>query len=105
MFGVPIFQLVCKFFFKIVELGSQLINLTGDYDVFMHEIHHKRKKDSPSGTAINLAEIIKSTIKSKTELLTETVNGEILPEQLHIASSRSVGPLWYLLPKNASESG
>lgn len=82
------FSVGMQVFFKIVELGSQLINLTGDYDVFMHEIHHKRKKDSPSGTAINLAEIIKSTIKSKTELLTETVNGEILPEQLHIASSR-----------------
>ncbi len=30
--------------------------LGGDYDIEMTEIHHNRKKDSPSGTALRLAE-------------------------------------------------
>ncbi|MBX3044804.1 MAG: 4-hydroxy-tetrahydrodipicolinate reductase [Candidatus Kapabacteria bacterium] len=82
------FSVGMQIFFKIAELGAKLINDTGDYDVFMHEIHHSRKKDSPSGTAVTLAEKLLTIIDSKKEILTETANFDILQEQLHVTSTR-----------------
>ena len=43
----------------LLKLLPELTRLLGnDYDVEMMEIHHNRKKDSPSGTALRLAECI-----------------------------------------------
>ncbi|OQX82429.1 MAG: 4-hydroxy-tetrahydrodipicolinate reductase [Candidatus Omnitrophica bacterium 4484_49] len=39
--------------------------LGGDYDIEIIELHHKRKKDAPSGTALRLAQAIKQV---RTEL-------------------------------------
>ncbi len=41
--------------FKLVE---EIASALPDYDVEIIEAHHNRKKDSPSGTALKLAEII-----------------------------------------------
>lgn len=41
----------------LLELLPQLTRMLGpDYDLEMVELHHNRKKDSPSGTALRLAE-------------------------------------------------
>ncbi|MDT3739707.1 MAG: 4-hydroxy-tetrahydrodipicolinate reductase [Candidatus Kapabacteria bacterium] len=82
------FSVGMQVFFKIVHYASQLITVADGYDVFMHEIHHKRKKDSPSGSALTLAAIIMANQPTKTEILADTSYGEIMPEQLHISSSR-----------------
>ncbi len=43
----------------LLKILPELTKLLGpDYDVEMTEIHHGRKKDSPSGTAVRLAECI-----------------------------------------------
>ena len=36
-----------------------------EYDVKLEEIHHTEKKDSPSGTAITLAEQVLAEVKRK----------------------------------------
>ena len=55
-----------------------------------HEIHHKHKKDSPSGTAIHTAEILLKNLDRKNKLMTQTVNDrEISPEELHFTSARA----------------
>ncbi len=82
------FSVGMQVFFKMVEFGTKLINQAENYDVFIHEIHHKRKQDSPSGTALSLGEIITNTMNSKSEILTETVHGAIQSDSLHISSSR-----------------
>jgi 4-hydroxy-tetrahydrodipicolinate reductase len=82
------FSVGMQVFFKMVEYGANLINQTDNYDTFIHEMHHKRKQDSPSGTALSLGEIITSILNSKKEILTETVHGEIQKDHLHISSSR-----------------
>ena len=43
-------------FFKINEMIAKLMDKFPDYRVQMEEVHHIHKKDSPSGTAITLAE-------------------------------------------------
>ncbi len=47
--------------FKIVELVTDVLKDKG-FDVEITEIHHKFKKDSPSGTAVKLLDIIKDKL-------------------------------------------
>ncbi len=49
--------------FKITELASK--TLSPDFDVEIIEIHHKKKKDAPSGTAMRIADIIKKERRIK----------------------------------------
>lgn len=47
--------------FRLVELTSKILG--ADYDVEVIEAHHRLKKDSPSGTAVRIAEILAKTLK------------------------------------------
>ena len=43
----------------LLEILPQLVRMLGDsYDVDILELHHNRKKDAPSGTALRLAEAV-----------------------------------------------
>ncbi len=51
-----------------VAFVKKLLKLFGDLDGFdfqIEEIHHRHKKDAPSGTAITLQEVLKSAVKEK----------------------------------------
>jgi 4-hydroxy-tetrahydrodipicolinate reductase len=52
-------------FFKLNKYLAKLMNPHSQYDIYTNEIHHLEKKDSPSGTAITLAEGIISEYFSK----------------------------------------
>ena len=82
------FSIGMQMFMNIVEFASAQINNLDEYDIFMHEIHHKRKIDSPSGTALTLGKIILDNVKSKKKILTEKVDGLIPKSNLHISSTR-----------------
>jgi len=82
------FSIGMQMFFRIVDQASRMKNLFPEYDIFMHEIHHKRKKDSPSGTALTLAQSILKNVDSKNEIYTNKCEGEIQPDQLHVSSNR-----------------
>ncbi|MEM1579216.1 MAG: 4-hydroxy-tetrahydrodipicolinate reductase [Archaeoglobaceae archaeon] len=58
----PNFSIGVNVFFKILEFASSLLY---NYDVEVFEIHHRHKRDSPSGTAIKAAEIIKEVFAKK----------------------------------------
>ncbi|MFN0159378.1 MAG: 4-hydroxy-tetrahydrodipicolinate reductase [Bacteroidota bacterium] len=75
-------------FSRIVEDASLLFDKHTEYDVAIHEIHHKEKADSPGGTALSLASLLLNNLKRKTELLTEPSKGKIKPHQLHVTSAR-----------------
>ena len=45
-------------FYKIVERAAELLSAAENYDPFLEESHHKYKKDTPSGTALVLQEIL-----------------------------------------------
>lgn len=53
--------------FKLLENISRL--LYDNYDVEIVEVHHNQKKDSPSGTAIRLAEKIKNSTDNEREMV------------------------------------
>jgi len=83
------FSLGVNIFFHLVRNAAQMMNSFEDYDAFIHEIHHKNKLDSPSGTALTMGQIVLKHLNRKKELLNETSHGKIRPEQLHISSTRS----------------
>ncbi len=45
-------------FFRIADFAAELIAKFPEYETFIEERHHSRKKDAPSGTAIKLKNII-----------------------------------------------
>ena len=75
-------------FYHILASTSHLMDRYECYDVGIHEIHHKGKADSPSGTALSLGQIVLQNSRRKKNVLTETSRKEIKPEQLHITSTR-----------------
>lgn len=82
------FSIGMQLFFQIIEHASKLINSIEDYDIFMHEFHHKRKKDSPSGTAETISQILLNNINRKKKAQYKTSERKINPEQLHVTSTR-----------------
>ena len=65
------------------------MNGAAEYDPYVHEIHHRQKVDSPSGTALTLAQILVDRIARKDEILTRPPEGRIGPETLHVTSTRA----------------
>lgn len=59
------FSLGVNIFFMLNRYLAKVMNNFADYDVEMEEIHHIHKLDSPSGTAITLAEGIIENIDRK----------------------------------------
>ncbi|MDD5614508.1 MAG: 4-hydroxy-tetrahydrodipicolinate reductase [Candidatus Omnitrophica bacterium] len=48
----------------LFKIAPQLTSLLGnDYDIEIIELHHNRKKDAPSGTAVRIADLIKQARK------------------------------------------
>lgn len=60
------FSLGVNLFFQLNKQLAKLMNPFKDYKVLMNEIHHTRKLDAPSGTAITLAEGIMTEIPELT---------------------------------------
>ena len=58
------FSIGMNLFFKIVDEAAKVVSRFNQYDPFVHEAHHKRKLDAPSGTAIELERIMKSVYES-----------------------------------------
>lgn len=82
------FSVGAHLLFKLTAEAAQLIENLPDYDIMVHEIHHKMKKDSPSGTALTLAEKILQNNRRKSVIQTGTPNRAILPEELHVVGIR-----------------
>jgi 4-hydroxy-tetrahydrodipicolinate reductase len=82
------FSVGAHLFFKIVKAAASLVNAYPDFDIMAYEWHHKRKKDSPSGTAHTLAQIMMSQIDRKETLATEKLDRPVDEKELHFASIR-----------------
>src|SRR6202012_5721848 len=61
------FSVGVNIFFQVNKVLAKLMNNHPYYDVQVEEIHHVQKLDSPSGTAITIAEGILDNIHSKKE--------------------------------------
>ncbi len=83
------FSIGMNLFFSIIKSTAKLMNYAEEYDLYGLEMHHKKKKDSPSGTAKVLSEIILKNIDRKTLAKYEKLNRKIEKNEFHFASVRS----------------
>ncbi|MBC8054311.1 MAG: 4-hydroxy-tetrahydrodipicolinate reductase [Sphingobacteriaceae bacterium] len=86
------FSVGVNVFFFVNQVLAKIMNRYPQYDVLVEEIHHTQKLDSPSGTAITIAEGILDGLERKNAWVNELVdNGDDViakPEQLLIESHR-----------------
>lgn len=82
------FSVGANMFIRIARHAARLAERTGEYDGAVFELHHRGKQDSPSGTALMIAEAMRAEMKDKQQIQTETLHRRIGPEELHVASGR-----------------
>ena len=82
------FSLGAHMFFRLAESAASFVNDLQEYDFMLHEYHHKKKKDSPSGTALTAAERILKASTRKDRAVTTALDRAILPNELHVSSTR-----------------
>ena len=82
------FSIGAQVLFHTAAEAARILNRFPDYDVTVHEVHHKLKKDAPSGTALTLASRILEAMKRKTQVLTSLGNRQIAPHELLVTSGR-----------------
>ena len=52
------FSIGVNLFYRIAEFAAEILAGFPEYEVFIEEQHHSRKKDAPSGTALRIKEIV-----------------------------------------------
>jgi 4-hydroxy-tetrahydrodipicolinate reductase len=58
------FSIGVNLFYKVAEYAAQLFSKFPEYEAFIEEQHHSRKKDAPSGTALKLKHVVEEHIKT-----------------------------------------
>ncbi len=56
------FSIGVNLFYRIVDQASELFAKFAEYETYVEEQHHSRKKDAPSGTALKLVDIVRKHI-------------------------------------------
>ncbi|MFN4909192.1 MAG: 4-hydroxy-tetrahydrodipicolinate reductase [Bacteroidota bacterium] len=82
------FNIGTHLFLRVVRRAAELIDPHTAFDIAIHEWHHHRKKDSPSGTALSTAQNILAALPRKTHVESEAQHERIDPSALHVTSTR-----------------
>jgi 4-hydroxy-tetrahydrodipicolinate reductase len=59
------FSIGVNVFYRIVSQAARLMASLDQYQAFMEEEHHARKRDAPSGTALKLKELMSEHVKTE----------------------------------------
>jgi 4-hydroxy-tetrahydrodipicolinate reductase len=54
----PNFSIGVQIFYRVAARAAELFRDLDSYDPFIEEAHHKRKRDAPSGTAVQLHKVV-----------------------------------------------
>jgi 4-hydroxy-tetrahydrodipicolinate reductase len=57
------FSIGVNLFYRVAEFAAELFSKFPEYEVFIEDQHHSRKKDAPSGTALKLKAIVSKHIE------------------------------------------
>lgn len=79
------FSIGVNILYSLTEKLSAMLNRFDNYNIKLEEIHHVHKLDSPSGTAINLAQIILDGVERKKHWVNRNQQN---PDELEIISLR-----------------
>ncbi|MFN2439230.1 MAG: 4-hydroxy-tetrahydrodipicolinate reductase [Chitinophagaceae bacterium] len=84
------FSIGVNIFFEINKHLARLMASQQEYDVSIKEIHHTEKKDTPSGTAVALAEQVLEQLDRKKKWINKTIDDkaalEIISERIDPAA-------------------
>lgn len=59
------FSIGVNLFYRVAEYAAELLARFPEYEPFIEEQHHSRKKDAPSGTALKLKEIVSKHVSKE----------------------------------------
>jgi 4-hydroxy-tetrahydrodipicolinate reductase len=82
------FSVGANMFARITAYAARLAAGAGGYDSALVELHHRGKEDSPSGTALTLAEGVLAAGGDKHRIQPEALHRKIEAGELHVASVR-----------------
>ena len=71
------FSIGMNLFFEIVSHAAQIVGKIPQYDSYLAEEHHRAKKDAPSGTALNLLELMRPYLNNPNPSVASTRAGFI----------------------------
>lgn len=84
----PNFSLGVNLFLRMIRHAARIMDKYSEYDVAGIEYHHNKKKDSPSGTAKAMTNILLENLNRKESIVYDIVDRQIAPEEMHFASVR-----------------
>ena len=85
LFYASNYSIGVNLFFRLNEYLAKLMNNYPDYNVAMEEVHHVHKLDSPSGTAISLANQVIERMDTKQKWVNQSTHNK---NELGIISKR-----------------
>jgi 4-hydroxy-tetrahydrodipicolinate reductase len=85
----PNFSLGVQMFVRLAREAGRLVDTLDEYDVSVHEVHHRHKVDHPSGTAIRIADVLVDSVGRKKSWKAGPPDGAPDPQVLWVTSSRT----------------
>ncbi|PSQ53158.1 MAG: 4-hydroxy-tetrahydrodipicolinate reductase [Bacteroidetes bacterium QH_10_64_37] len=85
----PNFSIGVAVLSRAVDRLTDLMDELDTYDAFVHEMHHTKKADSPSGTARMLGEQLVEGLDRKDHIDPEAQHRRIDPSAVHVSSTRA----------------
>lgn len=85
----PNFSIGVAVLSRAVDRVTALMDELDAYDPYVHEMHHTKKADSPSGTAQMLAEQLVDGLERKDHSDPEAQHERIDPSAVHVSSTRA----------------
>ncbi len=82
------FSLGVNIYLQLIKTSAALMEGFEQYDVMVSEVHHSRKKDSPSGTAEMIGAILLDALSRKKSIVAGNYEQPLGAGDLHISSSR-----------------
>ncbi len=58
------FSIGVNLFYRIADFAAELFSKFPEYETFIEEQHHSRKKDAPSGTALKIKQIVSKHVET-----------------------------------------
>lgn len=85
------FSLGVNVFYRLVDDAARRLSALPEYDPYVLERHHRRKRDAPSGTAHVLAGIVAAAGGARTRGEAHLAGGALPGDAFHVASVRAGG--------------
>lgn len=83
------FSLGVQLFLRLAKEAARMAGVLGGYDAHVDEVHHRHKRDHPSGTAIRIAEVMLAEMTGSTRWAPGPPDGPPDPAVLYVTSVRA----------------